>query len=254
MYKWKPEFPHKALFKNAAAIVGVSQGIKKEYAERTGSEVKLIPPLIPFRNYDDGREKLRTKYGYGLKDTIILSLGSIKKNKGNDILLTTFIKLGKKFIEEHKLRLLFVGDGNMRKDLEEMAKRENFSMYVKFLGIIPREEVPAIFKIADIYIISSFFEGTPISMLEAMFNRMPIIGSDVIGINNIIEHERNGLLFEANNCAELKDKIACLVNNKNIAEKIANEAKKDYDSNYNFESVVKQYRELYEKSGRTQKI
>ncbi len=252
MHKWKPEFAHKFLFKNAASIIAISQRIKKEYEKRTGRNIKFIPPLIPFRKCEENRERLRDKYGFGLTDTIILSLGSIKKIKGSDVLLTAFIKLEKEYIEKYKLKLLFVGDGDIKKELAEKTKKEDFEKHVKFLGNIPYEDVSAVFRMADIYIIPSLFEGTPISMLEAMFNGIPIIGSDVNGINNIIEHGKNGLLFEVSNRDDLKDKIVYLIKNKNIAEEIANNAKKDYMNNYNFETVVKQYIELYEKLNKRQ--
>jgi len=246
MYKWKPRFPHEFLFKNAADIIAVSPILKKEYERRSGRDIRFIPPVIPFIECEEDKGELRNEYGFGWADTIILYLGSIKKIKGSDTLLTAFIRLGRRFVEEHKLRLLFVGDGNMREELEKVVKQEDFGMYVRFLGNVPREKVPAMFKIADIYVIPSLFEGTSISMLEAMFNKLPIIGSDTRGINNIIKHGENGLLFETSNSEDLRDKIMYLVENKDVAKKIADMAKKTYDENYNFEVVVKQYIEIYE--------
>lgn len=250
MHKWKPRFPHKLLFKNASAVIGVSERIKREYEKRTGREIKLIPPLIPFRKCEEEKGKLRIRYDLDRTDTILLCLGSIKRIKGNDILLEAFIKLGKKYIKEHKLKLIFAGDGDLRKNLEEKTNREDYSEYVRFLGNIPHEDVPKIYKIADIYIIPSIFEGNPISLLEALYNEMPIIGSDTSGINDIIANNENGLLFGINDPTDLKKKIMYLINNQYIMKKMANKAKETFDYNYNFEAVVKKYTELYQEAGR----
>lgn len=90
--------------------------------------------------------------------------------------------------------------------LEDYVNRNNLSERVRFLGIIPNDKVCDIFSLTDIYIIASDFEGTSISLLEAMFNAKPIIASNVPGLNDMIFSGENGLLFEHNSCAELKKK------------------------------------------------
>jgi len=253
LHRWKPAFPHKFFFNNAGIIAGVSDEIKKEYERRTGREVNVVPSGLPFRQCQEEKSRLRDEYGFEPADTILLFLGTLKKIKGDDILLNAFIKLGRRYIEEHRLKLLFVGDGETRNDLEEKTHRENFDRYVKFFGSIPHEEVPVMFKMADIYVIPSLFEGTSNSMLEAMFNGMPIIGSDTSGINNIIKHKQNGLLFHVNDPEDLKRKIVYLIENKEIAVKIGQEAKKSYDERFSYENIVKNYLELYKRLEKARK-
>ena len=252
MTKWKPLLPYELLFRNARELIGVSPILKEEFENRTGRDVRFIPSGLPFKCCMDDRDELRMKYGLGLSDIIIIAIGSIKEIKGSDVLLNAFLKLGEKFVRKHNLKLLFTGNGDMRKGLEAKTKEEKFIEYVKFLGNIPHREIPALYKIADIYIIPSLFEGTSNAMLEAMFNKMPIIGSDTRGINNMINHGKNGLLFEVNNSNDLRDKIVYLVKNENVAEQIAQEAKKTYDNCYNYETVVKEYLEVYGKVGEKQ--
>lgn len=249
MYKWKPAFPHRLLFDNAEAIVAVSHRLKEEYEKRSGREIKFIPPLIPFRRCNEEKEYLRNIYGFTSTDTIILFLGSIKKIKGCDTLLEAFIRLGREFIKIHRLRLLFVGDGDLKKKLEKRVEKENLGIYVRFLGSIPYEEVSSLFKIADIYVIPSLSEGLSISMLEAMFNGLPIIGADTIGINNIIEHGKNGLLFKVGDPIDLMNKIIYLLENSKVRENISHAAKKSYEDNYRYETIVKEYLNIYTSVG-----
>ena len=247
MYPWKPKTLHKLFFEHADAIVAVSEIIRKEYEKRSGRKIKVIPPLIPFSESKISKEELKKRYGFGNDDKVILSLGSIKKIKGSDTLLYAFLELGKTYIEKNNLKLLYVGDGPMKPMLAEKVKERNFDGHVKFLGIIPHEEVLHIYKLADIYVISSLFEGTPKSLLEAMFNGLPIIGRDVNGINNLIRHGKNGLLFEKENRKDLTGKIKELVENKDLSNKLGNAAKKDYLKNYKFEHTISQYIKLYTK-------
>ncbi|MHA1394707.1 MAG: glycosyltransferase family 4 protein [Promethearchaeota archaeon] len=245
MHKWKPKYVYYLFFKHANTIVGVSEEIKNEYEKRTNKKVILIPPLIPFKTCNIEKEKLRKFYKFKKQDIILLYLGSIKKIKGSDILLNSFINLEKKYIEYHNLKLVFVGKGRMRESLEEKVRKTNFNKYVVFLGNISHEIIPEIFKLSDIYIIPSLFEGTPISLLEAMYNGMPIIASNTQGIKNIITDKRDGLLFEVNNYESLKDKIIYLIENENVRQKIGRQAKKTYENNYNYKTILENYLQIY---------
>lgn len=244
MHPWKPKIPHKLFFKHADAIVAVSETIKEEYEKRSGRKIKVIPPLIPFRESKTPKDKLRSKYGFNNADTIILSLGSIKKIKGNDILLNAFLKLEKEYIKRHNLKLLYVGDGPMKPALERIVNDRSFNQYVKFFGNVPYEKVSETYKLADIYTIPSFFEGTPVALLEAMFNALPIIGTNVNGINSLIRHKKNGLLFEKENVEDLKEKIKKLVEDKDLSNRLGNTAKNGYFKSYNFECVVSEHIKL----------
>lgn len=244
MYEWKPKMPHQLFFKYANALVAVSETIKKEYELRTGRKIKVIPPLLPFKEPEIPKSELKNKLGFSNNDVILLSVGSIKKIKGSDVLLDAFLSLETEYVKANNLKLLYVGDGVMRDDLEKKVNEKNFSSYVKFFGNISHEKVPDMFKLADIYVISSLFEGNPIALLEAMFNGLPIIGTNVNGVNDLISHGKNGLLFEKGNVDDLKEKIKELVKNENLSNRLGNAAKNDYFRSCSFEDVVFEYIKL----------
>ena len=246
MYPWKPKTPHKLFFQHADAIVAVSETIKEEYERRSGRKIEVIPSLIPFRESKIPKNELRNKYGFSDNDMIILSLGSIKRIKGSNILLDVFLKLGKEYIEKNNLKLLYVGDGPMKPLLERKVNESGFDEYVKFFGNTPYEKVPEMYKLADIYIIPSLFESFGISVAEAMFNGLPIIGTNVYGVNNLINHEKNGLLFRKEDRDDLKGKIKELVENKDSSDRFGDAAKSDYFKNYKFDDVVSEHIKLCE--------
>lgn len=244
MYTWKPKTSHKLFFQYADAIVAVSETIKEEYEKRSGRKIKVIPPLIPFSESKIPKDELRKKYGFSDNNMIILTLGSIKKIKGSDILLDAFLSSGKEYVKEKNLKLLYVGDGTMKNKLEKKVKNTGFDRHVKFLGNIPYSRVPEMYKLSDIYVIPSLFEGTPVALLEAMFNGLPIIGTNVNGINSLISHKKNGLLFEKGNMEDLEGKIKELVEDKDLSNRLGNVAKNNYSKTYKFDNVVSEHIKL----------
>ena len=247
MHPWKPKILHELFFKHADAIIAVSETIRKEYEKRSGRIIEVRGARAsPFIESKISKEEIRRGYGFSNDDKIILSLGSIKKIKGSDTLLYAFLELGKTYIEKNSLKLLYVGEGPMKPMLAEKVREKSFDRYVKFLRTIPHEEVPYIYKLADIYVISSLFEGAPQTLLDAMFNGLPIIGTDVNGINDLIRHGENGLLFEKENIKDLTEKIKELVENKALSDELGKAAKKARaNTRDKFEHVISQYIKLY---------
>lgn len=248
MLPWRPRLPHKILFQNAAAIVAVSKALKEEYEKRSGREIEVIPPLLPFRKSAKKKSQLKEKYGFKEEEKVILCLESIKKIKGSDILLDAFLHFGEKFIERNKLRLLYVGDGVMRRELEAKVRKAQFEKHVKFFGNVVHEKIPEIFRLADVFVIPSLFEGTSISLLEAMFNGLPIIGSHIEGIANLISDEETGLLFEKNNSQSLSAKIKKLFDDDALMSELGRRAREYYQESFVFENTVKEQLKIYEQA------
>lgn len=241
---WKDPIIQKKFFIEASKIIAVSNPIKEEYEKRTGKEIIVIPPLVPFYKTPLSKEKLRIKYGFKIKDKIIVVVGSIKEIKGSDILLNAFIQLKKDYVVDNHVYLIYAGDGDLRQSLEVTVKEHKIVENVIFLGKVPYEQIPEIFKIADIFIIPSWFEGNSISLLEAMFNGLPIIGSDTRGINNIIFPGRNGVLFETKNTTDLSKKLKNVLENIEFYNKLGEQAAVDYNFQWNHKKSINERLEI----------
>lgn len=248
LFEWRFKKLHKSFFKHADAVVAVSEIIGAEYEKRIGKQIKVIPPLIPFNETKISKNELRDKYGIDKNGTVILSLGSINEVKGSDILLKAFFSLGNAYIKSNNLQLIYVGDGALKDKLEYETVKKNFIQFVKFFGYVPHEKVSEIYKLADIFVMPSHFEGKPISLLEAMFNGLPIIGSNVNGINNLIIHKKNGVLFEKANIDDLKNKIIELIDDPVLARRLGDTAKNDYSKQYFFQNIISDHIKLYKEA------
>jgi glycosyltransferase involved in cell wall biosynthesis len=236
---------HQLLFENAAGIIGVSTPIKTEYEKRHGQSITMIPSMLPYNTTQKSRETLRRKYGFESCDIVILFLGSVKSIKGPDLLLKAFQSFGKRYIRSKKIKLLYSGDGPLRKPLKKDAVAAGIENHVIFLGNIPHENVCELYKLSDIYVLPSLMEARPLSLSEALYNGLPSIGSDIPTISNIISDNCNGLIFLKNNWKDLKHRLELLIEDSGLRTKLGEQAKKSYRKIYKFDTMIEEYCRFY---------
>ena len=122
----------------------------------------------------------------------IVSVGRLDQQKSPNFLIDAFAQV----LQHHPdTLLLLVGDGELRQELEAQVSRLDITNKVRFLG--SREDVPEILKIADIFALSSLWEGLGRAMTEAMLVGKPVVVPAIYGIPEIVHHHETGLLFEA---------------------------------------------------------
>lgn len=232
---WKPFKLMNLFFKNAKTIIGVSHPIVTEYSQRSNRKIYYLPPLVPFEKSAYAKAELKKEKGFSHFNCTILFVGSLKPLKGPETLLKAFSLLGKDFIQNHKLGLVLVGDGPLMESLQEKYKMIES---VVFVGKVPNEKINNYYGMSDIYVIPSWFEGTPISLLEAMFNGMVCLGSNVSGINHIIQNKRNGLLFEKDNFSELSTLLTSVILDIQLSNSLKLNSKRYYEENFNYKNHI----------------
>lgn len=238
MAQWKCKLIYRLLFKNASKIFGVSDVICNEYERRSGMPITLLPPLIPFERSTEDINELRKKNDVSPDANVFIYVGSLKPLKNPGFIIDALLLLGKKYLEERKIIVLFIGAGILQKDLKNKVLQANLQNHVRLLGIIKREKIKHYYKICNAYIISSDFEGTPLAMAEAMFNKVPILAANVRGINSLIQNNYNGLLFDNKNPADLSDKIKLLLSGKVNTKIISQNAFEYFTANYSYATML----------------
>jgi glycosyltransferase involved in cell wall biosynthesis len=244
--EWNPYFAFNMFFKRSSKIIAVSHRACEEYEKRSGKKVIYIPPIIPFEKSGRRIQDIKGKIGIPINSRVLIYVGSLKKMKGVETIINAFIDIDLTFILTYNLYLILAGEGEMRKELEQKASQSSVHNRIIFLGNIYRNEIPDLFKIGDIYIIASHYENLSVSMLEAMFNSKPIIATNAMGIRDVLENNKDALFFEIDNLKELKNRIEMLVQNKNLAIRLANKAYEKYVLHYNFENTVEKIRKIIE--------
>ncbi len=186
-------------------FIAPSQFMKDKCVE-FGVEEKRIEVVNNFIEASDVKTNIG---GY------LLYFGRLSKEKGLEMIYESRIK---------NQEYLLVGDGEMKKELENKIKKENIEN-VKLLGYKSGDELNELIQNAKAIIIPSiWYENMPYSMLEAMAIGKIVIASNIGGMAEIIKNGENGFLFEAGNSDELREIIEKL--DSSDLEKIGQNAKK----------------------------
>lgn len=136
--------------------------------------------------------------------------------------------------------LKIIGSGKLEKNLREYSSRKNVN--VKFIGKMDNTEISVELNKSEYFVLPSFSEGQPKSLLEAMSCGLPVVGTDVPGIKNIIRDEENGVL-----CGTDSDSIAralkLLKDDRELREKISKRAREYVKQNYSLKRVIEMERD-----------
>ncbi len=154
---------------------------------------------------------------YNANSNNIVMLGRLGKRKGTYDLL----KVVKSIIKEsNEIRFILAGDGKLL-EVKQEIKKLNIGSYVKVLGWIDNKQRDQLLRSAIIYVLPSYNEGMPMSVLEAMSYGIPTISTNVGGIPRIIDSGINGYLINPGNTDELASKIKLLIKNKLLRNKMS---------------------------------
>lgn len=173
---------------------------------------------------------------------IISNMGRLEYQKGQDILIKAFYEVQKKYPEYN---LVIYGEGSKERELRELIKKLNLEDKV----IIPGKTPKAILEInkSEIFVFPSRYEGMPNALLEAMACGLPCIAADCIaGPSEIIKEGVNGFLVEVDNVEQIAERIIYLIENKDIANKMGQEAKKVLED-YSIDTIFNKYYEYFKK-------
>lgn len=142
-----------------------------------------------------------------------------------------------------KSKLLVVGDGVLRNSLEKLVRDLNISASVTFLG--QQDDLPKIISQMDLVVLPSKRESFPISILEAMAMKKPIIATSVGGIPEMISHGRNGFLVPPQDPEALADAILLFMKDPKLFQGMAVEAYHTVNAEFSDKLVINKYEELY---------
>lgn len=164
------------------------------------------------------KKSLLQQFDLSAESVLLAAAGRLTWAKGYEDLIEAF-----QFIAEElkNVYCLIAGDGELYEDLEERIERSGLKRRVFLLGHLNRDEVLALIKGCDIFVMPSRTEGTPVALLEAGGLMKPILATCVGGIPELISDGAEGVLVPANNPKELALGIKKLVTDKELSSQLA---------------------------------
>lgn len=224
-------------------LIAVGEMVKKnltEYFEIPAKQVSVIHNAVKaFDGSINSVEVLQAERSNG--KVLIGNIGRLSEQKG----MTYFLDAAAITSKTHPEALfVVVGDGELKTQLEEKALQLGLQKNVLFLGY--RNDIQNVMSQLDFIVLSSLWEGLPLTPIEAFSVSKTVIGTAVDGTPEIIRDDVDGYLVEARNSVQLADKMNYLIENPKIRERLELQAKKRYEDEFSFEKLTQRYLCFYE--------
>ena len=211
----------------ADRVVVTSQPVADELVARHGVDrrrVRIVPNAIDVDRFAPGPPVQRDK-------GLIAFVGRLAPEKRLDVLVAAAASVP-------NARLLLVGDGPERERLVRQAATTGVPL--ELAGTVPNTGVPDQLARAEIFALPSAYEGQPKALLEAMACGLPVVGSDVAGIREIVEHGESGVLTPVGDIGALTAALRTLLNDPALRERLGLAGRAAVRRRYALDAVVEQ--------------
>ncbi|NPA47830.1 MAG: glycosyltransferase family 4 protein [Thermococci archaeon] len=226
-YKYQLSNPHR--------IIAVSRAAKTFIKRFTKVPVEVIPNGVNTGLFHDGWDKEGLKDELGLDGEVILYVGRIDPRKGLNVLIEAMRNV--------EGTLVVAGAGKNLGKMVRTAELLGVRNRVRFLGHVSYDKLPRLYGASDVFVLPSVSEAFGIVLLEAMASGVPVIGTRVGGIPEIIDG--CGLLVPPNDSSALADAINSIINNQHLAAKLGRLGKSKVDRVYSWKKVVERIVSIY---------
>ena len=209
-------------------------------------KINVIPNGISLNNFS-GVEKdydFRRKYAMD-NEKIILYVGRLVYEKGIQHLIGAMPKI---LANYHDAKLVICGKGGMIDELKQETRNLGIENKVYFAGYCDSKTVQKMYKCADIAVFPSTYEPFGIVALEAMLAGIPIVVSDVGGLNEIVEHGVTGMKSYAGNSNSISDSVLSLLFDAKLCDNVSKNAVKKVKELYNWNKIAQDTHYVYEQA------
>ena len=240
--KWIHRLAFRAGVVPVAIAREVARSIERVYGLRN---VPLIPNGIPVAHYALGEETQkawRTREGHEDGTVLFVSVARMTPPKDPFSLIQAFSIASSR---NNRLRLLLVGDGPLRPELEARVRALGLEEKVRFLGV--RADVPEVLAAADAFVLSSRWEGNPLSVMEAMAAGKPVIATTVGGVPELVQDRVSGVLVPPENVEALAEAMLKLAGDADLRRQLGQEAFRQAKERFDVSVMVQRYGTLYER-------
>lgn len=214
----------------------------QKFKLRNNGKVYYVPGVgVDTNKYqldDVNKDELRTKLGLKQNDIMFIAMGDLIHRKNYASSVKAVAKARNK-----KLHFFICGKGPELESLKSLAKELNVENQIHFLGF--RTDIKELLSVADIFLFTTYQEGLPRSMMEAMAAGLPCIASNVRGNVDLIEDGQGGFLRNPDDIDGLAEAINILAADKVLREKM-NASNLETIKKFDVENVKKEMKKIYE--------
>ncbi len=242
-------------------IIAISEIQKNELSEihkiSTKDKIEIIPLGFDLNKFQENtlekRKYFRDKYKLNHQTVAIGIIGRLVPIKNHELFLNAISKLQQ--TSKVKFKAFIIGDGELRKQLENSAKekqlefetpeKENQNAILVFTSWI--KEVDVVLSGLDIVALTSFNEGTPVSLIEAQAAGKPIVSTNVGGIENVVIKNKTAFLSDINQPESFFSNLKTLTEDEKLRKEMSELGWQHVYEKFHYTRMVKDMEQLYEK-------
>lgn len=230
-----PKFLFKKIHQAPDKIQAISTALAKRAKAFGAKDVFVIPNGVDLDVFNNLNFVKKEKHR-------IICVARLDKVKGVKYLIDAMPKILEKFSDA---KLVLIGDGSEKKNLKSQALNLKIDKVVEFKGALPYEKIPEELIKSEVFVLPSISEGMGIAIVEAQAAGIPVIGTNVGGIPDLIEDGKTGILVEPKNSEEIAKAVIKILSNPEFAEKLVENAKRNLKK-YHWREIALKIKEIYE--------
>jgi glycosyltransferase involved in cell wall biosynthesis len=206
-------------FSDASSVFCVSDDLSSSYTSASGRPCSALAPVMPFSTSALDSRQAKASLGLPGSCFMVLCAGSLKAIKGQDVLIDSLAGLLDAERPDEPVYLVLAGGGDptmLADRLDDGVERKR----VLFLGAVPPDELRHVYRAADIYVQPSRVEGMPISLLEAAWNRLPVVVSDLPSLRSSWQAGVDCLKAAPGDVSSLTDALRTLLDDPTLRQRL----------------------------------
>jgi glycosyltransferase involved in cell wall biosynthesis len=215
-------------------------GIRAEMVDLIYNAVEIDPQTI-----SGDPSWLRRQFHLPEDAIVCTAVGRLVWAKGYEDLIQALAEIA---AEEPRLNCLIVGEGELRKKLEELILEKGMDRRIQLVGFRERQEVWSILKASDLFVMPSRQEGTPLALLEATALGKPILATSCGGIPELVQHGQEAFLVPVGDPSQLGLGLLRLSRDPHLAKQLGIQAQRKIQSAFNLEAQAEATRRAYLKA------
>lgn len=233
----------------ASEVIVNSNYMKSEIQRLFGlpfEKINVVPNGVNLNNFNNVYRDYDFRRRFAMdNEKIILFMGRLVYEKGIQHLISAMPKILEHY---HDTKLVIAGKGGMLDELKAQANNLGISQKVYFAGYLNSKDVKKMYRCADISVFPSTYEPFGIVALEAMLAGVPVVVSDIGGLNEIVEHGVTGMKSYAGNPNSLADSILNLLFDHKLCDQVVKNAKAKVKAEYNWSKITNDTFYTYQKA------
>ena len=254
--RWHPDYPsrkrmlfNRLLLRRRDRVVGVGESVRQALIDNEGIPARRVEVVyngveMSDYDYDEGRRHaVRRELEIDPSDPVLIQVARLDALKDHGTALRTVARLAE---SRPNVRLLLVGEGPEQDTIEAEIERLGIEANVRLLGL--RDDVARLLGAADVFLLSSVSEGIPVTLIEAMMARVPIVSTNVGGVAEVVADGTTGLLAPSGYDEALAEAVGRLLDDEAMRTRMSEQGQERAERLFSEQQMHASYASLYRES------